>query len=108
MADNSPAPDLDDKAPKPEPKDAAPPASPPTVKKTPLKTPREIELEKKVSVLEDKTTALEGTITEINNFLADLGIGSGKPAPKLDADPAKPAPPRKGGVFAEIERDIWG
>lgn len=69
--------------PKPETPDpeAAPPPSPAAVKKTPLKTPREIELEKKLSVVEDKLTTLEGWQKEVNSWMEGLDLNAGKAVP---------------------------
>lgn len=86
------------------------PGSPGIVKKTSLTTPREIELQKKVSVLEDKVTGLESTMAEVNAFLADQGIGAKpKPVPVAKPKPADPAallPPAK--AANDVDAYLWG
>jgi hypothetical protein len=79
------------------------------VKKTAIKTPKEIELEKKVSRLEDDIDGLKGWQAEMNSFLADLwpkdrpAAGSGK-APDPPAVPTVPTP--KEGFWNELNRSL--
>jgi hypothetical protein len=85
-----------------------PPLSPPVVKNTPgIKTPREIQLEKKVSVLEDKVGGLESALNGLNTWLADALPGTTPPAPVNPADPNKPAAPEKGFIERLVD-DITG
>ena len=61
------------------------PASPKVVKRTPaIRTPAEADLQKKVSKLEDRVGTLEGTIDDVNKFLADA-----LPQPRRSAAPTK-------------------
>lgn len=80
-----------DPIPSPQSGDQDPPASPKTVKATTgIKTPREIQLEKKVSVLEDKVGGLESAVEGINEFL-ETAIPTGKPVkPSAKADAKNP------------------
>jgi len=93
----------------PPPKSGEPPASPGAVKKTPLKTPREIQLEKDVAKLQDRQDTLEAEIGGVKDFLEGLEIGGPKP---VEIKPGKIVPaktlPATRGFFNEVERDIWG
>ena len=80
-----------------------PPSSPATVKKTAIKTPKEIELEKKVSRAEDRLDFLESWQKETNAWFASLNLGD-KPPPKPPA--SGPAAPKKG--FLEEMGDFCG
>lgn len=100
-----------DKKPAEKPKEADKPAPPPTVadvKKTPLKHPSVIALEKKVSELEDKTDTLESALGEVNTFLEGLQIGGPSPVPINQKGKGKGAAPATGGAMDEIDRLIWG
>ena len=77
----------------PNPSTAAPAAPEPVksagvVKKTTIKTPREIELEKVVARLEDKVDGLSAWQKEVTDFMANAWL---KPAPA-----AKPSAPAAG------------
>lgn len=81
-----------------EPKEPSPePSSPAVVKKTALKTPREIELEKKVSSLEDKVSDFETWQAEVNSFLENLQL----PGPSKTK-----SAPQKGGFLDDIAKDL--
>ena len=85
---------------------AAPPESPGAVKRGAAGTgkgPREILLEKKLSVLEDKVDSLSGWQTEVNDLLATMGAGSAKPA-KAQGGSAPPA----GKGFLDELGDVLG
>lgn len=102
--------------PTPAPKPGTPPPptpnTPKLVAKTPLKTPREIALEKDVSKLQDEITGLRETVDEINNFLGELNLGRASVPIKAGNVPStggKPtAQPTTGGFFDTINQDIWG
>ena len=93
-----------------------PPASVATVKKTApgsaAKPPSTVALEKKVAVLEDDLTGLKGWRDEINAFLADVGLGSGKTPPPKPTAPAaglpEAKPPVKKGVLEDVYDTIFG
>ena len=75
---------------------ADPPPSVKIVKKTQgIKSPREIQLEKKLSELEDKVDGLFGWQQEVNTLMADSGLG-GKVAPARK-------PRDKNSIFDELE-----
>jgi hypothetical protein len=86
---------------KPADKPAAP-ATPAEVKKTPLKTPNEIRLEKEVATLRDELDGFKGWRDEVNASLETLQIGkpSSVPVNKSTTPPAS--------LSETIERDIWG
>lgn len=81
------------------PKDQSAPKSPAAVKSTKTgKTPREIELEKKLSVLEDEV----GTLRAVQG-----APPKAKPAAAPKETPEAKTAPATGGFFADVERDIW-
>ena len=84
------------------------PVSPPAVKKTTIKTPREIELEKKLSETEDRLGTVETALNEVNTFLESSGLRS-KPGKDKSGKPiGEPAKPAKKGFLAQVEEDLWG
>lgn len=80
---------------------AEPPASPKVVAKTPIKTPRELSLEKELAKVQDDVAALRDWQKEVNGFMGDA-FPQGKPVkvpikkadPALPPTPATPAKPR--------------
>jgi len=92
----------------PAPAPGAPAPTPPLVKKTPLKTPNEIRLEKEVSILQDKVSSLDETIAGINSALEGLQIGGPAGSPVVVKAGAVPPAKNGKGFFSELESDIWG
>lgn len=96
----------------------APPNAPGVVKKTAVKTPNEIALEKKLAVVEDKLSGLEGWKSEVDSLLEGLGAGAPSPAPvkvksvnapaPAPVDPPAPTPQTRKGFLETVESDIWG
>lgn len=83
----------------------APPVTPPDVKKgANAKTPREIQLEKKISALEDDVSGLKGWRDEVNALMADMGLGAKKPA--VLEPPALPGIAKKKGFMDELSEDL--
>lgn len=99
----------DDSKPKP-PASPAPagPATPDVVKRTPIRHPQIIALEKKVSELEDATGALEEALAGVNSLLesAQIGAPSGQKKKIPVADLNKPAatPPE----VSDVDKFLWG
>lgn len=67
------------------------PASPKVVAKTPIKTPREISLEKELAKVQDDLAGLKTWQSEVNAFMGEA-FPQGKPVkvPVKKADPAAP------------------
>lgn len=94
--------------PKPDPKTAPapdkkpdpdqPPGSPVVVKKSPIKTPAEIRLEKEVAYLRDELDGFKTWREDVNRSLEGLS-DLDKPAPKKNDAP---------NFFDTLEQDIWG
>jgi hypothetical protein len=90
-----------------------PPASPEPgsvaiVKKTPMKSPREIVLEKKLSTLEDEVSGLKTAVTGINDWLAGLGLGGKQAAPAPVPGIAATTAPEKKGFMEGLMDDLMG
>lgn len=114
LLDNAPADGNGNPTPTPP-----PPQSPTVVKRTAIKSPNEIALEKKLAVVEDKLAGLEGWKSEVDTFLEGIGAGAPVAAPvkvkpgKVNTPPAlqpqQPSQPQpKRGILETIESDIWG
>jgi len=100
----------DQKPPVPAGETGQQPSSPAIVNKTPIKSPREIQLEKKVSVLEDKVGGIEGTLGELNKWLADM-LPGGKPPPTPKETSPAPNPqqvPTRKRTFTDEVNDVLG
>jgi hypothetical protein len=98
-----------DNSPAPAPAAGDPPASPAVVKKTPgVKTPAQIDLEKKVAKLEDRVGGVEGAIDGINNWLGDLFPGGKPAAPAARPSPGAPQLPTSGGLLDDVEKFLNG
>lgn len=97
----------DDDKNKPAPPAPAPPGTPGDVKRTPIKHPQIIAMEKKLSELEDKTDTLSKAVDGVNEFLEGLNLGGRTPVPITKKDDPTPAP-AKGGFLADVEKEIFG
>lgn len=93
-------------APKPDP--AQPPKTPGEVKRTPIKHPQIIAMEKRISEQQDEIDGLKGWQDEVNGVLEGLEVGAPKGPKKIPVtDPTKPTdPPPKKGILNEIGEDI--
>lgn len=83
------------------------PASVAAVKKTPLKTPREIELEKQNARLEKRIDDIDGEVAGIRSFLEGLELGGPKPVPVKKASATPPVAPAN-GFWSDVNRDLYG
>lgn len=91
-----------------KPKSGEPPVTPKPVAKTPLKTPREIELEKQNARLEKRLDDLDAEVTGVKDFLQGLEIGGPKPVEIKPGKVAGEPPPARRGFFEDINRDLYG
>jgi hypothetical protein len=93
------------------------PKTPAIVEKTPLKSPKELSLEKQVRTLQGKNAWLEtelagvkGAVGEMRDWLADA-FSDGKPthgkAPAPKTPPSASATPRRAGFFKDVEDELF-
>ena len=75
------------------------PVSPAVVQKTQIHTPRELELEKRVAVIEDRVDGVCAWVRETNDFLAGAGVRPPGPA-RLQRPRGRPRKDPLAGVVA--------